>query len=32
MVYEEDMLFATLDTTVRRITPPDQNDFYCLTQ
>ena len=27
MVYEEDMLFATLDTTVRRITPPDQNDF-----
>lgn len=27
MVYEENMLFATLDTTVRRITPPDQNDF-----
>lgn len=27
MVYEEDMLFATLDTTVRRITPPGQNDF-----
>ncbi len=27
MVYEEDMLFATLDTTFRRITPPDQNDF-----
>lgn len=26
-VYEEDMLFATLDTTVRRITPPDQNAF-----
>ncbi len=24
-VYEEDMLFATLDTTVRRITPPDKN-------
>lgn len=26
-VYEEDMLFATLDTTVRRITPPDRNAF-----
>lgn len=26
-VYEEDMLFATLDTTVRRITPPEQNAF-----
>ena len=26
-VYEEDMLFATLDTTVRRITPPDKNAF-----
>lgn len=26
-VYEEDMLFATLDTTVRRIAPPDQNAF-----
>ena len=26
-VYEEDMLFATLDTTVRRINPPDKNAF-----
>ncbi len=26
-VYEEDMLFATLDTTVRRIAPSDQNAF-----
>lgn len=26
-VFEEDMLFATLDTTVRRIAPPDQNAF-----
>ncbi|MDE7271648.1 MAG: GTPase HflX [Lachnospiraceae bacterium] len=26
-VYEEDMLFATLDTTVRRIAPPDRNAF-----
>ena len=26
-VYEEDMIFATLDTTVRRITPPDKNAF-----
>ncbi|MDE7478959.1 MAG: GTPase HflX [Lachnospiraceae bacterium] len=26
-VYEEDMLFATLDTTVRRIAPPDGNAF-----
>ncbi len=26
-VYEEDMLFATLDTTVRRITPTDRNAF-----
>lgn len=26
-VYEEDMLFATLDTTVRRIIPPEQNAF-----
>lgn len=26
-VFEEDMLFATLDTTVRRIVPPDQNAF-----
>lgn len=26
-VYEADMLFATLDTTVRRITPSDQNAF-----
>ncbi|MDE7323950.1 MAG: GTPase HflX [Lachnospiraceae bacterium] len=26
-VYEEDMLFATLDTTVRRISPSDQNVF-----
>lgn len=27
MVYEEDMFFATLDTTVRKIAPPDQNPF-----
>lgn len=26
-VFEKDMLFATLDTTVRRITPPDKNPF-----
>lgn len=26
-VFEKDMLFATLDTTVRRITPPDKNSF-----
>ena len=26
-VFEEDMLFATLDTTVRRIAPPDRNAF-----
>lgn len=26
-VFEEDMLFATLDTTVRRIAPADQNAF-----
>lgn len=26
-VFEADMLFATLDTTVRRISPPDQNAF-----
>jgi GTP-binding protein HflX len=26
-VFEEDMLFATLDTTVRRISPPDRNTF-----
>ncbi len=26
-VYEKDMLFATLDTTVRRISPSDENDF-----
>jgi GTP-binding protein HflX len=26
-VFEEDMLFATLDTTVRRISPPDKNTF-----
>ena len=26
-VYEEDMLFATLDTTVRRIAPSDRNMF-----
>lgn len=26
-VYEEDMLFATLDTTVRRIAPTDKNAF-----
>lgn len=26
-VYEEDMLFATLDTAVRRIAPSDQNAF-----
>ena len=26
-VYEEDMLFATLDTTVRRLTPTDRNAF-----
>jgi len=26
-VYEKDMLFATLDTTVRRIAPPEQNAF-----
>lgn len=26
-VFEADMLFATLDTTVRRIAPPDQNAF-----
>lgn len=26
-VFEEDMLFATLDTTVRRIAPPDKNPF-----
>lgn len=26
-VFEEDMLFATLDTTVRRIAPPNQNAF-----
>ena len=26
-VFEEDMLFATLDTTVRRIAPPDKNAF-----
>lgn len=26
-VFEEDMLFATLDTTVRRIAPPGQNAF-----
>lgn len=26
-IYEEDMLFATLDTTVRRIAPSDQNAF-----
>lgn len=26
-VLEKDMLFATLDTTVRRITPPDRNPF-----
>ncbi len=26
-VYEEDMLFATLDTTVRRIAPPGKNAF-----
>ncbi len=27
LVYEEDMLFATLDTTVRRINPPDHQPF-----
>lgn len=27
MVFEEDMLFATLDTTVRRIAPTDRNAF-----
>lgn len=27
MVYEEDMLFATLDTTVRKINPPDHMPF-----
>lgn len=26
-VFEKDMLFATLDTTVRRIAPPDYNPF-----
>ena len=26
-VFEKDMLFATLDTTVRRIAPPDRNPF-----
>ena len=26
-VFEKDMLFATLDTTVRRIDPPDRNPF-----
>ncbi len=26
-VLEKDMLFATLDTTVRKITPPDNQDF-----
>lgn len=26
-VFEENMLFATLDTTVRRISPPNQNSF-----
>ena len=26
-VFEEDMLFATLDTTVRKIAPPDKNAF-----
>lgn len=26
-VFEKDMLFATLDTTVRRIAPPDKNPF-----
>lgn len=26
-VFEKDMLFATLDTTVRRIAPPDKNAF-----
>lgn len=26
-VFEKDMLFATLDTTVRRIAPPDHNPF-----
>lgn len=26
-VFEENMLFATLDTTVRRISPPNQNAF-----
>ena len=26
-VFDEDMLFATLDTTVRRIAPPDRNAF-----
>jgi len=26
-VYEQDMLFATLDTTIRRIVPSDQNAF-----
>jgi GTP-binding protein HflX len=26
-VFEADMLFATLDTTVRRISPPDMNTF-----
>lgn len=26
-VFEKDMLFATLDTTVRRIAPPDRNAF-----
>ena len=27
LVYEEDMLFATLDTTVRKINPPDHQPF-----
>ncbi len=27
-VLEKDMLFATLDTTVRRISPPDHRDFF----
>lgn len=27
MVFEKDMLFATLDTTVRRIAPPDRTAF-----